>query len=167
MASKGELRVLEAATADLGGIGVALRLPDPAMRRPDVENDLLKFFGKLGVIEAPVGVEFGICVYERRDFVVENLEQHRRSGELLFAVDDDFLMPAAPNLAGVNQPDLSRACVLRVRRSEGVIFAPGTWHWVPYPVKKGKSFALVGFAIDTPANDMSFHPLAPRLRFRL
>jgi hypothetical protein len=166
MASNKELKVVEAATADLSGIGVALRLPDPAVRKPDVDNELLKFFGKLGVIEAPGGVEFGICAYEHREFVVEKLEQHRRSGELLYAIDDDFLMPAAPNLAGVNQPDLSRACVLRVRRSEGVLFAPGAWHWVPYPVKKGKSFALVGFAIDTPANDMSFHDLDPGLRFR-
>ncbi len=161
-----ELRVLEAARADLGGIGVALRLPDPAVRKPDVENDLLKFFGKLGLIEAPRGVEFGICAYERRELRVEKLEQHRRSAELLYAIDDDFLMPAAPNLAG-DKPDLSRACVLRVRRSEGVIFAPGAWHWVPYPVKKARSFALVGFAIDTPANDMSFHDLDPALRFRL
>jgi hypothetical protein len=165
MASNRELKVLDAATADMSGIGVALRLPDPAVRRPDVENELLKFFGKLGVIEAPAGVEFGICAYEHRDFVVEKLEQHRQSGELLFAIDDDFLMPTAPNLAGVNQPDLSKACVLRVRRSEGVLFAPGAWHWVPYPIKEGKSFALVGFAIDTPANDMSFCPLVPGLRF--
>jgi hypothetical protein len=162
-----ELKVLEAATADLGGIGVALRLPEPGARKPDVENDLLQFFGKLGVIEAPGGVEFGICAYQRRELVVEKLEQHRRSGELLVAIDDDFLMPAAPNLAGLNQPDLSKACVLRVRRSEGVLFAPGAWHWVPYPVKKARSFALVGFAIDTPANDMSFHDLDPALRFRL
>ncbi len=162
-----ELKVVEAATADLRGIGVALRLPEPGARKPDVENELLKFFGKLGVIEAPRGVEFGICAYERRELVVEKLEQHRRSGELLYAIDDDFLMPAAPNLPGVDQPDISRACVLRVRRSEGVIFAPGAWHWVPYPLKKGKSFALVGFAIDTSANDMSFHELSPGLRFRL
>ena len=166
MASNKELKVVEAATADLSGIGVALRLPDPTVRKPDVENELLRFFGKLGVIEVPGGVEFGICAYEHREFVVDKLEQHRRSGELLYAIDQEFLMPAAPNLAGVNQPDLSKACVLRVRRSEGVIFAPGVWHWVPYPVKKGKSFALVGFAIDTPANDMSFHDLAPGLRFR-
>jgi hypothetical protein len=166
MASSKGLIVVEAATSDLSGIGVAVRLPGPGGRKPDVENELLRFFGKLGVIEAPGGVEFGICAYERREFAVDKLEQHRRSAELLYAIDDDFLMPAAPNLSGVNQPDLSRACVLRVRRSAGVIFAPGAWHWVPYPLKRGSSFALVGFAIDTPANDMSFFELTPSLRFR-
>jgi hypothetical protein len=166
MANSRELTAVELVKAELKGIGTALKLPDSTERRPDVENDLLRFFGKLGVIEAPGGVEFGICAYEHRDFVVEGLEQHRRSGELLYAIDDDFLMPVAPNLPNVNQPDLSKAFAIRVRRSEGVIFAPGAWHWVPYPIKKGKSFALVGFAIDTPANDMSFHSLSPGLRFR-
>ncbi len=158
------LSVRDAATSDLSGLAAVLRLPDPTSRPPDVENDIIRFFGKLGVIEAPGGVEFGICAYEHRDFLVEGLEQHRGSGELLYAIDDDFLMPVAPNLPDTNQPDLSRAFAIRVRRSEGVIFAPGAWHWVPYPLKKGKSFALVGFAIDTPKNDFFSHVLSPPLK---
>ena len=164
MANRNELQVVDAAKADLRGIGVALKLPEPTERRPDVENDIIRFFGKLGVIEAPGGVEFGMCAYEHRDFLVEGLEQHRRSGELLYAIDDDFLMPVAPNLPNADQPDLSRAFAIRVRRSEGVIFSPGAWHWVPYPIKKGKSFALVGFAIDTPKNDMFSQALNPPLK---
>jgi len=164
MANRTELQVLDVRSADMTGIGEALSLPKPGERRPDVENDILLFFGKLGVIKAPGGVEFGICAYNRRDFAVESLEQHRLSGELLYAIDDDFIMPVAPNIAGVNQPDLARAFAIRVRRSEGVIFAPGAWHWVPYPLKKDKSFALVGFAIDTPKNDMSFQSLSPPLK---
>jgi len=163
MANRNELQVVDAAKADLKGIGVALKLPESPERRPDVENDIIRFFGKLGVIEAPGGVEFGMCAYEQRDFVVEGLEQHRRSGELLYAIDDDFIMPVAPNMAGADQPDLSKAYAIRVRRSEGVIFAPGAWHWVPYPLK-AKSFALVGFAIDTPKNDFFSQVLSPPLK---
>jgi hypothetical protein len=164
MAADRALSVREAATTDLRGIGAVLRLPDPASRPPDVQNDIIRFFGKLGVIEAPGGVEFGICAYEKRDFLVEGLEQHRESGELLYAIDDEFLMPVAPNLPDANQPDLARAFAIRVRRSEGVIFAPGAWHWVPYPLKKGRSFALVGFAIDTPKNDFFSQALNPPLK---
>jgi hypothetical protein len=166
MTNRIELPVVDVAKADLQGIGVALKLPDSSGRPPDVENQIIRFFGKLGVIEAPGGVEFGMCAYEHRDFVVEGLEQHRRSGELLYAIDDDFLMPVAPNLPNLNQPDLSKAFAIRVRRSEGVIFAPGAWHWVPYPIKRGKSFALVGFAIDTPKNDMFSQALSPPLKMR-
>jgi hypothetical protein len=163
MANSRELTAVELVKAELKGIGTALKLPDSTERRPDVENDLLRFFGKLGVIEAPGGVEFGICAYNRRAFVVEGLEQHRLSAELLYAIDDDFLMPVAPNIAGRDQPDLSRAFAILVRRGEGVIFAPSAWHWVPYPFKD-KSFALVGFAIDTPKNDMHIQDLSPALR---
>lgn len=163
MARSFELTVIEAAKADLNGIGIALRLPEPSERRPDVENDIIRFFGKLGVIEAPGGVEFGICAYEKRNFAVDGLEQHRRSGELLYAIDDDFLMPVAPNIAGVDQPDLSRAFTIRVRRSQGVIFAPGAWHYVPYPLK-ARSFALVGFAVNTAKDDMFFQVLSPPLK---
>jgi hypothetical protein len=37
---------------------------------------------------------------------------------------------------------------------------------VPYPIKKGKSFALVGFAVDTPKNDMFSQNLNPPLKIR-
>ena len=160
-----ELAVIETAKADLSGIGEELRLPGAGERAPDVQNDIIRFFGRLGVIESSKAVEFGLCAYERRPFVVEKLEQHRLSRELLYAVDEDFLMPVAPNLAGSDQPDLSRAFALHIRRGTGVIFAPSAWHWVPYPLK-GKSFALVGFALDTPKNDMHFHDLVPALKIR-
>jgi hypothetical protein len=157
------LQVIDARDADLTGIGVSLRLPDSGTKRPDVENEVLRYFGKLGLIRATQGVEFGICAYNRREFIVEGMEQHKRSAELLFAVDDDFIMPVAPNIASADRPDLEKAFAIRVRRSEGVIFEPGVWHWVPYPTGKEKSFALVGFALDTPANDMGIHTISPAL----
>lgn len=159
-----ELKVVDADKADLAGIGDLLRLPGPGGRQPDLANDIIRFYGRLGVIEAAEGVELGIAAYRRRPPVVEKLEQHRKSRELLVAVDDDFLMPVAPNGAG-DRPDLSRAFVLRVRRSEGLLFAPGAWHWVPYP-RKAESHALVGFALGTAQNDMHFHDLEPAARWR-
>jgi hypothetical protein len=160
------LQVVDARSADLKGICVSLRLPEDGGKRPDVENEVLRFFGKLGMIQASRGVEFGICAYHRREFTVDGMEQHRGSAELLYAVDDDFIMPVAPNIVGVNTPDLAQAFAIRVRRSEGVIFEPGAWHWVPYPTGKEKSFALVGFALDTPANDMNLFTIDPALRMR-
>ena len=166
METGSEWKVIDAAKAGLSGIGDVVRLPGPGGRRPDISNETLRFFGRLGLIEAAAAVEFGICAYRRRPLVVERMEQHRRSRELLVAIDDDFLMPVAPNDAASNRPDLSRAFVLRVRRSEGVIFAQGTWHWVPYPLKE-ESHALVGFALDTSKDDMFFQELSPAARFHL
>ncbi len=163
METKANIPVIDAAAADLAGIGDVVRLPDGTGRRPDFENEIIRFFGRLGVIEAATAVEFGICAYRKRPFRVDRLEQHRSSRELLVAVDEAFIMPVAPNIAGEDRPDLSRAFALRVRRSEGVIFARGVWHAVPYPLKD-ESFALVGFALGTSQDDMFFHDLAPALR---
>ena len=140
-----------------------LRLPDPTVRPPDVENDIIRFFGKLGVIEAPAAwssasAPTSIGTRGRRAGAASRVRRvavcHRRR----------FSHAGGPESANLNQPDLSKAFAIRVRRSEGVIFAPGAWHWVPYPLKKGKSFALVGFAIDTPKNDMFTYVLNPALR---
>ncbi len=167
MMSSNVVRVVDARDGDLKGVCVSIRLPERGGKRPDVENEFLRFFGKLGLIESSSGVEFGICAYHRRDLSVAAMEQHRRSAELLFAIDDDFVMPVAPNIAGADTPDIARAFAIRVRRSEGVVFTPGTWHWVPYPVAKDESFALVGFAKDTPASDMNLFTIDPALRMQL
>jgi ureidoglycolate hydrolase len=71
-------------------------------------------------------------------------------------------MPAAPNIEGANEPDLSKLVALRVRRGEGVVFARGVWHGVPFTLKE-ESFAVVGFSLDTAQNDMYFRDLDPRV----
>jgi ureidoglycolate hydrolase len=153
--------VVYATEASCAGLGELLRLP-AAEKRPDIENEVIRFWAKLGLIAARKAVEFGICSYKKRPFEVDRLEQHRRSRELLYAVDDDFIMPVAPNLKDRNQPDLSSAVALRLRRGEGIIFSEGTWHWVPYPLKE-ESFALVGFALDTSKADIFFHDLTTKI----
>ena len=51
MTNRIELPVVDVAKADLKGIGVALKLPDSSGRPPDVENQIIRFFGKLGVYQ--------------------------------------------------------------------------------------------------------------------
>jgi ureidoglycolate hydrolase len=154
--------VVYATESSCAGLGELLKLPDLAKRRPDMENEVIRFWAKLGLIASRKAVEFGICSYKRRPFVVDRMEHHRRSRELLYAVDDDFIMPVAPNVKDRNEPDLSRVVALRLRRREGIVFAEGTWHWVPYPLKD-ESFALVGFALDTSKEDIFFHDLVARI----
>jgi ureidoglycolate hydrolase len=162
MESTKAIPVVYATEASCKGLGELLRLPAVDERRPDIENETIRFWARLGLIASRKAVELGICSYKRRPFEVERLEQHRRSRELLYAVDDDFIMPVAPNLKEGNQPDLSRVVALRLRRGQGIVFSEGTWHWVPYPLKE-ESFALVGFALDTSKKDIFFHDLTAKI----
>jgi hypothetical protein len=151
---------------DLSGLGVILRLPEDAERAPDLETESIRFYGALGVMKSAGGIELGICVYKRRPLLVDRLEQHRLSAELLLAVDDDFVVPVAPDSRRQGGPDLSRLVALRVVRGEGVVLTKGVWHGVPYPLKE-ESFALVGFNVGTAQNDLSFHDLDTRIRILL
>jgi hypothetical protein len=84
--------------------------------------------------------------------------------ELLYAIDDDFIVAAAPNpvRGSTNLPDLEKLVGVIIRRGEGVLFHREIWHSVPYPYKK-ESFALVCFAKGTAKGDMHMFKLEKKL----
>jgi ureidoglycolate hydrolase len=168
MASPEKVPVFFLSSIDFTEYGQAVRIPDKKTKRPDFESEVISFYGSLGLFDAKVPIEFGICVYRRRTFAVEQLEQHTRTQELLYAIDDDFIMPVAPNTTrgSTNVPDLEKLIAVRIRRGEGVVFDRRTWHWVPYPLKK-ESFALVGFAKGTAKEDLKVFNLDGKVRIQV
>jgi ureidoglycolate hydrolase len=149
---------------DFAGYGQVIAIPHPKERKPDFQSEVISFYGALGVLDTKVPVEFGICVYRKRELVVEELEQHLDTQELLYAIDDDFIVAAAPNPVHgpTNLPDLEKLVGVIIRRGEGVLFHRGIWHSVPYPYKK-ESFALVCFAKGTAGGDMHMFKLGEKL----
>jgi ureidoglycolate hydrolase len=154
---------------DFAKYGQVIGIPDVKTKKPDFESEAISFFGALAVFDSAVPLEFGICVYKKRELVVEELEQHLSTQELLYAIDDDFIVPVATNAVhgSANAPDLKNLIGVRIRRGEGVLFHRETWHSVPYPYKK-ESFALVCFAKDTAKEDMHIFKLdgKPRIQAR-
>lgn len=151
MARKRNILIHHVNEDKLKRFGQLLRLPADEGKKPDFESDIITFYGQLGLLSCEGPTEFGICTYKKRALTIEHLEQHGNTQELLYAIDDDFIIPVAPPLN--NAPDLDNMVAIRVHRSEGIIFEKGIWHWVPYPLKD-ESFALVGFAKDTAKNDL-------------
>jgi ureidoglycolate hydrolase len=149
---------------DFSEYGQVIGVPDAKKRKPDFNSELIRFYGALGVLDTKVPVEFGICVYKKRELVIVELEQHLGTQELLYAIDDDFIVPAAANAAqgSTNVPDLKKLVGVKIRRGEGVLFHRETWHSVPYPCKK-ESFALVCFAKGTAKEDMHIFKLEEKL----
>jgi hypothetical protein len=152
---------------DFAKYGQAIIIPDKKTKKPDFESEAISFYGSLGLFDSKAPIEFGICKYGKRAFVVEQLEQHLRTQELLYAIDDDFIMPVALNIVrgSTNAPDLQTLIAVRFRRGEGALIHRETWHWVPYPFKK-ESFALVGFAKDTAKEDLSTFNLGGTFQIR-
>jgi len=123
-------------------------------RAPDAQSEIQTYYGQLAIMQCTDSIQLGICVAKKRENIVEELEQHVESPELLAALRGDFLVPVAPSITvdGKAVPDVEHAVAFRVNQGEGILFDVGVWHWTPYPVGESCD-VLVGFKTDTPKND--------------
>ncbi len=146
----------------LKGLVQYIARPPRAGQGPQKVGEVIEFYGELGLMSCPGEMELGICVFHKRPLVLDQMERHARTQELLYAVDADFIAVAAPSEPGGKVPQASEVVALEVRRGEGLLFQKGCWHWAPYPFAR-ESFALVGFARGTASADMDIQPLAAPL----
>lgn len=136
------------------GLGRAIRIT--ADTKPDAKSDIQTYYGQLAIMECSGAIQLGICVAQRREYVVEELEQHTDTAELLAALKGDFVTLAAPPIEkdGKQYPDIDKAIAVRVNQGEGVFFDEGVWHWTPYAITPSCD-VLVAFRKDTPKNDFT------------
>ncbi len=135
-----------------------------AKAEPDAQSDIQTFYGQLAVMECQGSVELGICVAKNRAFVVDTLEQHTETAELLAALRGDFITPVTSSVAvdGKQYPDMEKVVAVRVNQGEGVVFDEGIWHWTPYAVTETCD-VLVVFKTDTPKNDFTGSSLSEEI----
>lgn len=132
---------------------------------PDAQSDIQTIYGQLAIIKCSESIEFGICVAKKRDLVVDMLEQHVKTEELLAAISGDFITPVTSSIEinGMLSPDLDKVIAVRVNQGEGVVFDKGMWHWTPYAVTETCD-VLVAFKTDTPKNDFISKELTEKLK---
>ena len=164
MQGEKHLKVTYLSEENFKGFGQIISIPDESSRVPTLESSFFKFYGGLGLMDCDDVVEIGVCTFKKRELETEELEQHAKTPEFLFAIDGDFIMPVAPITYKNDEafPDLDRALALRVRQGEGVIFDDGIWHWAPFPIKDISS-VLVGFKNGTAENDLVIKELDSKI----
>ena len=143
------------------GLGVVIKIPKEGERKPALKSSFFKHYAELGFIDCGDVVEFGITTFNRRDLIVDKLEQHAKTPELLYAIDGAFIVPVAPIIYkdGEAYPDLEKIKAVKVGQGEGVIFNDGIWHYAPYPYDKEVSSVLVGFKKGTCYDDITIKDL--------
>ena len=141
-------------------MGQVIQIPKEGERAPHLEGDGFKHYGELAIQDCHGPIEFGITKFDKREMVVDRLEQHAKTPELLLALDGPFLMPVAPKIVvdGKEAPDLDKLFAIHVDTAEGVIFKDGYWHLAPFPLKE-QSSVLVGFKPRSWADDIIFFDL--------
>ncbi len=101
--------------------------------------------------------EIGICtVYEAKDKVVESLERHLRTPEILIPIDASMLLPVLQQ----GEPD-DEVKLFKVELGQAVVMDPGVWHAACFPYGKASCSYFVIFRRGTPEDDVEFKPLSP------
>jgi ureidoglycolate hydrolase len=154
------LKIAYVTKENFGDIGQFIQIPREGSLTPTNQSAFFKFYGELGILDCHGIPELGICTFKKRELLVDQLEQHSQTPELLYALDGDFVMPVAPIITknGTAYPDLTKIRAIHVRQYEGVIFNDGMWHWAPYPSKEISS-VIVGFKRGTGINDIIIRDL--------
>jgi ureidoglycolate hydrolase len=127
---------------------------------PDAQSDIQTYYGKLAFLECSGSMQVGVCVAKKRPYVVNELEQHADSPELLAALKGDFLTPVTTSIEidGRLVPDMDNIRAVIVNQGEGIVFDAGMWHWTPYAITESCD-VLVIFKTDTPSNDFISYQL--------
>lgn len=151
-----ELKIVTVKQEMFNDFGVVIKIPKEGEKEPTLKSSFFKHYAELGFINCKEPVEFGITTFNKRKLLVEKLEQHANTQELLYAINGDFIMPVAPIVykGGEAFPEVGKIIAITVGKGEGVIFNDGVWHWAPYPSDKEKSSVLVGFKKGTCHNDI-------------
>ena len=138
--------------------GRILRLPRSGSAEPTIARDRVTLYGDLARIAIEDGeVEFGLAVLEAREPRMAEMEQHRHTAELLFAVRGAFVLPVAPPQD--EEPASARVAAFVIPEGEGCVLHAATWHWAPFPMAD-RCEILVGFRAGTPRSDMVVRPMA-------
>jgi hypothetical protein len=116
------------------------------IRRPGApatfHSDLLSYWDAVGSAAFPEETGIGWFEVRRRALRGHEMERHLRTPEALLCFEGEAVCvlgePVAP---AALTPDHVRA--FRVGRGEGILFRPGAWHAIPFPLTERAGFWVV------------------------
>lgn len=132
----------------------------PAGRKPDADNEELKFWNKIGTMDLSGRTTVSIVqTYGKNGLVERTLERHSKSSETLIPTDDVVIVVALTDSKNADAPDLSTAKAFFVEKGCAVILGKKTWHHAPltsrdytntFVMFEEKTPETDGFAVDLP-----------------
>lgn len=104
-------------------------------------------------LDCPSPLHFGAVVTRAREIVVDEMERHVHTFELLYPHGHALIQPLALPLAmddPAAQPDAATVKAFRIPVGMGIIMHPGTWHSAAFPETESTTYS---FACMQPDDD--------------
>jgi len=148
-------RTWEIAVEELGGrvfapYGRIVGVPDEPAPRSGEGWDC--WYGSQ-TLECPWPVYLGLVRTAPRPIVVDAMERHTHTFELLYPHGTDLIQPLALPLDLDNpeaQPDPATLRAFRIPVGHGIIMHPGTWHSAAFPVGVDCTYSFACMQPDFP-----------------
>ncbi len=136
---------------DFGPYGsVAVRPAGP----PLAEDDSFKYWSDAGRYGIEGETEIGYCTVFRRDrAVVDWMERHVRTPEILIPVDHALVLPVTSDDGAV--------AAFVAEPGEAVVIGPGVWHSACLPLAEDEATYFVIFRRRTPHEDVTKKSIEP------
>lgn len=106
-----------------------------------------------------------ITVKRPKRMVIEQVEYHTTTWEMIFPLDDDMILHVSPLSGGT--PSLEHTSAFFVPRQTLVYLRPAVWHLAPLPAKAAQLTAMIVLPTCTYKNDCTVVTLAQEDRFEL
>jgi len=96
---------------------------------------------------------YSCCKVEKRPLVIDTLEFHSYTGEIVLPLDNDILLQVAPATANISDIPLEKIRVFFIPKGTSVSIKPGVWHWAPFTANDKPVNILINLPERTYAND--------------
>lgn len=159
------VNVIEITKGGFAPYGKLVEMPKDAKK----ESPVVDFWPNLVEWEIDDGlleVDFGVV--KNRPLLVEELERHLTTPELLIPIKSDLIITVASEKDRDNQeaePLAKNVKAFLVRVGQAVIFNRGIWHFAPHPLEEEGPFFVV-FKRNTPSRDFILKKLDDKVALR-
>ena len=122
---------------------------------PTSQDETYKFWSDVAHYHIEGDTEIGLCtVYKQESTIVNSLERHLNTPEILIPADSSFILP-------LQRDDEDVLEAFSVNPGEAVVIEKGIWHGPCIPKNSSESSYFVIFRHKTPHEDVYFKEIEP------
>jgi len=126
------------------------------------EAGMFKWFEKQSCVDGAETVAVNLLTAIERDFVCKKFEAHARTTETILPLTGGLIVAGVPE----GEVESGRLRAFYVPVGMGVSWAPGAWHYAPYPIGGDATCAVI-FRHGTGDDDVMFSELPEEMGFEL
>ncbi len=131
-------------------------------RRYGGQEGMFKWYEKQASVDGAEIVSINLLTAIEREYVCQKFEAHSRTTETILPLTGGLIVAGIP--AGAVSAERLRAFYVPV--GMGICWAPGAWHYAPYPIGGDATCAII-FRHGTGSDDAVFDELKEEMGFEL